>query len=468
MISGTSTWLLDSACCNHMTSFLDVVPSHTSTSLPTIYTANGSLIHVSHLGNVSTPALYVSNVYQIPKLTQNLLFVGQLTEPGFSLTFSSTGVVVQDSRTGQIAWITHKVGRFFELIFLHLPSSCLSGSAVPRQSAFSLALWHSRLGYASISRVRQLVSRGLLGSVSNKSFDCMPCQFGKQIALPFNNSVSHALSSFDLIHSDVWGPSPISTPGGSRYFVISVDDFSRYTWIYLFKNRSELYQIYRDFTKMIETQFLNLSKFSNLIMPKNIKPMNLPLFYINLVLFLIPLVQALLSKMARLSTNFIILLMLFVLLLLLLLLFLSFGEKQLLLPFTPSIGVLLPLFRIKLLMICCLVLLPAMTYLESLDVSVLFYFMIMKETNFNLILVCVVFLGMELIKKVIDVMIPLANVFVFLGMWSFGNTKCFTNYLMFLFPLFPILILSLTFFLRSLPPLCLSLPLLLLLFLLII
>ena len=97
-ISSTSPkWLLDYACCNHMTSSPDVVPSHTSTSLPTIYTANGSLTHVSHFGNVSTPALSVSNVYQIPKLTHNLLSVGQLTELGFSLTFSSTGVVVQDS-----------------------------------------------------------------------------------------------------------------------------------------------------------------------------------------------------------------------------------------------------------------------------------------------------------------------------------------------------------------------------------
>ena len=120
--------------------------------------------------------------------------------------------------------------------------------------------------------------------------------------------------------------------------------------------------------------------------------------------------------MAGLSANFVIFLMLFVLLLLPLLLLLSFGEKLLLLLFTPSIGVLLPLFRIKLLMICCLVLLPPMTYLESLDVSVLFFFKIMKETNFSLVLVCVVFLGMELVKKVIDVMIPLANVFVFLGM----------------------------------------------------
>ena len=83
-ISGTSsTWLLDSACCNHMTSSPVVVSSHTSTSLPTIYTTNGSPMHVSHLGNASTPALSVSNVYQISKHTHNLLSVEQLTELGF-------------------------------------------------------------------------------------------------------------------------------------------------------------------------------------------------------------------------------------------------------------------------------------------------------------------------------------------------------------------------------------------------
>ena len=104
---------------------------------------------------------------------------------------------------GQIFGTARKVGRLFELIFLHLPSSHLSASAVSGQSPSYLALWNSRLGHASISRVKKLVSRGLLGSVSNKSFDCMPCQFGKQTTLPFNNSVSHTLSSFDLIHSNV-------------------------------------------------------------------------------------------------------------------------------------------------------------------------------------------------------------------------------------------------------------------------
>ena len=130
-ISDTSpTWLLDSTYCNHMTSSPIVVSSHTSISLPTIYTANGSPMHVSHLGNVSTPTLFVSNVYHIPQLTHNLLSVWQLNELGFSLTFSSTGVVVQDSQTGQIVGTVRKVGRLFELIFLHLLSSRLSASAV--------------------------------------------------------------------------------------------------------------------------------------------------------------------------------------------------------------------------------------------------------------------------------------------------------------------------------------------------
>ena len=118
-------------------------------------------MHVSHLDNISTPALTVSIVYQIPQLTHNLLSVGKLTELGFSLTFSSTNVVVQDSQTGQIVGTARKVGRLFELIFLHLLSSRLSAFDVSGHSTSSLALWHSRLVHASISRVKQQVSRGL-------------------------------------------------------------------------------------------------------------------------------------------------------------------------------------------------------------------------------------------------------------------------------------------------------------------
>ena len=51
------------------------------------------------------------------------------------------------------------------------------------------------------------------------------------------------------------GFSHVPTVEESRYFVIFVDNFSRYTWIYLMKNHSEVLTIYLDFVKMIQTQY---------------------------------------------------------------------------------------------------------------------------------------------------------------------------------------------------------------------
>jgi hypothetical protein len=110
-------------------------------------------------------------------------------------------------------------------------------------------------GHASSSRVQQLVFRGLLGPVSKDNFDCVSCQLGKQLALPFHNSEFMSIGIFDLIHSDVWGPSPINSIGGSRYFVIFVDDYSRYSWVFLMRSHDELLNIYRNFANMVKTQF---------------------------------------------------------------------------------------------------------------------------------------------------------------------------------------------------------------------
>ena len=100
-----------------------------------------------------------------------------------------------------------------------------------------------------------MASRGLLGSVSTENCDCVSCQLGKQPALPFNTSELISTNIFDLIHFNVWGPSTVSSIGGSRYFVVFIDDYSCYSWIFHMKNRSELLQVYSNFAKMVETQF---------------------------------------------------------------------------------------------------------------------------------------------------------------------------------------------------------------------
>ena len=73
--------------------------------------------------------------------------------------------------------------------------------------------------------------------------------------MPFHNSESMSIGIFDLIHSDVYGPSPINSIGGSRYFVVFVDDYSRYSWVFLMHSRDELLNIYCNFTNMVKTHF---------------------------------------------------------------------------------------------------------------------------------------------------------------------------------------------------------------------
>ena len=148
--------------------------------------------------------------------------MGKLAELGYRLIFYYFGCITQDLKTRQELGTGPRVGRMFLVNNLHLPPVALVFVAVAIatvSSLPSLALWHSCLGHASSSRVQQLVSRGLLGSVFKDNFDYTSCQLGKQSVLSFNNSESIFNSIFKLIHSNVWGPSPVVSIDGSRYFV---------------------------------------------------------------------------------------------------------------------------------------------------------------------------------------------------------------------------------------------------------
>ena len=103
---------------------------------------------------------------------------------------------------------------------LHPPPIAPILVAVAVSSIPSLAIWHAQIGYTSSSQNMLM---------SNENFDCVSCQLGKQLVLPFNTSESISTDVFNLIHSDVWGPSSVSSIGGSQYFVVIVDDYSCYS-----------------------------------------------------------------------------------------------------------------------------------------------------------------------------------------------------------------------------------------------
>ena len=75
--SGNKSWLLDAACCNHMTPHASQFSQKTPLApSPIIYIADSSHMHVSHIGTISSADLTILDTFLVPKLSLNLLSVG--------------------------------------------------------------------------------------------------------------------------------------------------------------------------------------------------------------------------------------------------------------------------------------------------------------------------------------------------------------------------------------------------------
>ena len=94
-------------------------------------------------------------------------------------------------------------------------------------------VWHKRLGHPNSVILSHVINSGLLGNKdqfsSPHSFDCSTCKLGKSTSLSFPSHGSHVEHCFDLIHSDVWGISPVISHVNYKYFVTFIDDYTKYT-----------------------------------------------------------------------------------------------------------------------------------------------------------------------------------------------------------------------------------------------
>ena len=90
----------------------------------------------------------------------------------------------------------------------------IEGAEGGKQKA-EIWLWHHRLGHVSFGYLKKLFP-SLFAKVDVSSFQCDVRELAKSYRTSLSLQLNKSTSPFMLIHSDVWGPSKVTTLGGSR------------------------------------------------------------------------------------------------------------------------------------------------------------------------------------------------------------------------------------------------------------
>ncbi|CAO1623972.1 unnamed protein product [Parajaminaea phylloscopi] len=105
-----------------------------------------------------------------------------------------------------------------------------------------ILLWHRRLGHVGISSLRNIYDStdGMPETVKRSVTlpSCVPCALSRRQRNTFGRSDHIAKKPLEYVHVDIAGPFVPSTDG-FRYFVVFLDDFSRYHWVWLLKTRQQ-------------------------------------------------------------------------------------------------------------------------------------------------------------------------------------------------------------------------------------
>ena len=120
----------------------------------------------------------------------------------------------------------------------------------------SLPNWHHRLGHPSSKVLQYLVSSKSHSLSSNdiSTFACNSCKCNKSHKLPFSTSSITSSSHLQTIYSNVWS-SPIVSNDNFKYYVIFVNHFTKYVWLYPLQKKSNVYDVFVRFKALVENYF---------------------------------------------------------------------------------------------------------------------------------------------------------------------------------------------------------------------
>lgn len=248
-------WYIDSGASRHMTCNREWLTGLTTLEEPiSIYLADNSVLVAKEEGTVTLKSsgsvtMKIERVLLVDGMGKNLFSVCQAAAKGISTKFNSTGCTLE--KDGEV--LASGTGKNGTYTLEYSYEGKVYGNVALTSNA---QLWHQRLGHLGEAALKTMVKDNMVTGLhlSNCSVPfCGKCAEGKLSKTKFpTTGGNRSKLPLELLHMDVCGPMDVPTPTGYRYFMVIVDDATRYTHVALLKEKSEAFDHFVEFKNRAE------------------------------------------------------------------------------------------------------------------------------------------------------------------------------------------------------------------------
>jgi transposase InsO family protein len=184
-----------------------------------------------------------------------LLSVSQLCKMGYNCLFTDVGVTIFRRSDDSVAFEGVLEGQLYLVDFnkAELDTCLISKTNMGWP-------WHCRLAYVGMKNLHKLLKGGHILGLTNVHFEkdrvCSACQAGKQVGAhhPHKNIMTTD-RPLELLHMDLFGLIAYISIGGSKNFLVIVDNYSRFTWVFFLQEKSQTQETLKGFLRRAQNEF---------------------------------------------------------------------------------------------------------------------------------------------------------------------------------------------------------------------
>ncbi|KAJ9544441.1 hypothetical protein OSB04_024148 [Centaurea solstitialis] len=191
-------------------------------------------------GTLTNGVTTFKRVAYVEGLMHNLLSISQLCDKNQKVSFSKKKCKVKNRHKEVILIGTRKA----DVYIINMNTSTDNVCFLSRASTDINWLWHKRLSYINFKTMNQLSINKLVTGLPDFRFTkvslCSACEKGKQTMASFKSKQISSISSpLHLLHMDIYGPVNVQSIAGKKYTFVIVDEYSRYTWVFFLRSKSD-------------------------------------------------------------------------------------------------------------------------------------------------------------------------------------------------------------------------------------